>query len=171
MILVEEAWWDRALGVSGGLLGVDFRGLLPQLFRQVDFRVSLQPGSGKGVGWHQHSLGDLGFWDLVVGMFGHHHYPFLRLSRLRLRGIFQFVQPHRRRRVGLSPWGGNPPQFLVPIGQPQLLSCLWDTPRARLGAAGPNLLRCGSPAPPMRRTGCSGRRSISIETRRDMYGE
>lgn len=111
MILVEEAWWDQALGVSGGLLGVDFRGLLPQLFHQVDFRVSLQPGSGKGVGWHQHSLGDLGFWDLVVGMFGHHHYPFLRLPRLRMHGIFQFVQPHRCRRIGLSPWGGILPNF------------------------------------------------------------
>lgn len=69
------------------------------------------------------------------------------------------------------PLGGNPPQFLVPIGQPQLLSCLRGAPRARLGSAGANLLRCGSPAPPTRRTGCCGRRSISIETRRDMYGE
>lgn len=68
MILVEEAWWDRALGVSGGVLGVDFRGLLPQLFRQVDFRVSLQPGSGKGAGWHQHSL--RGIWDFGIWWWG-----------------------------------------------------------------------------------------------------
>lgn len=37
MVVVEKAWWDRALGVSGGLFGVDFRGLLPRLFRQADF--------------------------------------------------------------------------------------------------------------------------------------
>lgn len=68
MVVVEKAWWDRALGVSGGVLGVDFRGLLPQLFRQVDFRVSLQPGSGKGAGWHQHSL--RGIWDFGIWWWG-----------------------------------------------------------------------------------------------------
>lgn len=60
MVVVEKAWWDRALGVSGGLFGVDFRGLLPRLFCQADFRVNL--AVGRGLGGTSTPSGGFGIW-------------------------------------------------------------------------------------------------------------
>lgn len=126
MILVEEAWWDRALGVSGGLLGVDFRGLLPQLFCQVDFRVNL--AVGRGLGGTSTPSGGFGILGFGGGDVWASPLPFSEAVPAAAAWHFPVCAASSVQENWFIPLGGNPPQFLVPIRQPQLLSCLRGAP-------------------------------------------